>query len=31
MKFIPHDYQARAIDRVLSTPYTGAFMDMGLG
>lgn len=31
MKFEPHDYQRRAIERVMSTPYIGAFMDMGLG
>lgn len=31
MKFIPHEYQQRAIDRVVSDEHVGLFLDMGLG
>lgn len=31
MKFIPHDYQARAIDMVVRQSHVGLFLDMGLG
>ena len=31
MKFIPHEYQARAISRILTQPSVGLFLDMGLG
>lgn len=31
MKFIPHDYQERAINRVISDSHLGLFLDMGLG
>ena len=31
MKFIPHDYQKSATDFVLSHPYCGLILDMGLG
>ena len=31
MKFIPHAYQAKAIDHILTHPSCGLFMDMGLG
>lgn len=31
MKFIPHDYQKRAIERVVNQPRVGLFLDMGLG
>ena len=31
MKFIPHDYQTRAIQRVISQESVGLFLDMGLG
>lgn len=31
MKFIPHDYQRHAIDRIVSDPCLGLFLDMGLG
>lgn len=31
MKFIPHNYQAYCIDRVISDPVIGLFLDMGLG
>ena len=31
MKFMPHDYQARAIDRVVDQESVGLFLDMGLG
>ena len=30
MKFIPHEYQARAIERVISQDKVGLFLDMGL-
>lgn len=31
MKFIPHEYQRRAISFIESHPYAGLFLDMGLG
>jgi SNF2 family DNA or RNA helicase len=31
MKFVPHEYQAHAIERILDTPYIGLFLEMGLG
>lgn len=31
MKFVPHDYQARAIQRVINQERVGLFLDMGLG
>lgn len=31
MKFIPHSYQKYAADRIVSDPYIGLFLDMGLG
>lgn len=31
MKFIPHPYQAYAIERILEQPAIGLFLDMGLG
>ncbi len=31
MKFIPHQYQSYAVDRMLDTPYIGLFLEMGLG
>lgn len=31
MKFIPHDYQKRAIRMILEKPDVGLFLDMGLG
>lgn len=31
MKFIPHSYQQYAIDRIVSDPAVGLFLDMGLG
>lgn len=31
MKFYPHDYQKRAINRVIEQSKTGLFMEMGLG
>ena len=31
MKYCPHDYQAYATDFVLSHPYCGLILDMGLG
>lgn len=31
MKFIPHDYQEGAINRVISDSHLGLFLDMGLG
>ena len=31
MKFIPQDYQKFATDFVLSHPYCGLILDMGLG
>lgn len=29
--FKPHSYQAYSIQRIIDTPYIGAFLDMGLG
>ena len=29
MKFVPHDYQARAIQRVIDQERVGLFLDMG--
>jgi hypothetical protein len=31
LKFVPHDYQRRAIDKILTTPACGLFLEMGLG
>lgn len=31
MKFTPHPYQQYCIDRIISDPYIGLFLDMGLG
>lgn len=31
MKFIPHEYQQRAIDFIIEHPTAGLFLDMGLG
>ena len=31
MRFVPHDYQVRAIEFVASRPYCALFLDMGLG
>ena len=31
MKFIPHDYQERAINRVIEDKHLGLFLAMGLG
>lgn len=31
MRFIPHDYQRRAIEKILTTPACGMFLEMGLG
>lgn len=31
MKFIPHQYQAYATQRILDTPFIGLFLEMGLG
>ena len=31
MRFVPHDYQAYAIQRILDLPNAGLFLDMGLG
>jgi len=31
MKFVPHGYQRYAADRIVSDPYVGLFLDMGLG
>lgn len=30
MKFIPHEYQKRMIDRVVNQKRVGLFLDMGL-
>ena len=30
MKFIPHEYQKRMIDRVIGQERIGLFLDMGL-
>lgn len=31
MKFIPHEYQQRAMDALESQSHFGLFLDMGLG
>lgn len=31
MRFIPHEYQRRAIDKIMTTPAVGLFLEMGLG
>ena len=31
MRFVPHDYQKRAIDMILKNPACGLFLEMGLG
>jgi len=31
MKFIPHKYQAQAINKIIDVPFTGLFLEMGLG
>lgn len=31
MKFIPHKYQEYAIEKIINTPATGLFLEMGLG
>ena len=31
MKFIPHEYQKTAIQKILNCPKVGLFLDMGLG
>lgn len=31
MKFVPHEYQKRAIDKVVDRTHVGLFLDMGLG
>ena len=31
MKFIPHEYQKYASDRVVADPALGLFLEMGLG
>ena len=31
MKFIPHEYQTRAIGRIVNDSSVGLFLDMGLG
>lgn len=31
MKFIPHEYQRFAIEKIIELPETGLLMDMGLG
>lgn len=31
MKFVPHEYQKMAIQKVIDTPRVGLFLDMGLG
>lgn len=31
VRFEPHDYQKTAIDKILTTPRCGLFLDMGLG
>lgn len=31
MKFIPHDYQQEAINRIFDYTHYGLFLDMGLG
>lgn len=31
MKFIPHEYQRTAIEKIIATPAAGLFLEMGLG
>ena len=31
MRFVPHEYQKRAIDKVVDQTHVGLFLDMGLG
>lgn len=31
MKFIPHNYQRYGVERIVTDPYIGLFLDMGLG
>ena len=31
MKFVPHDYQRYCINRMITDPALGLFLDMGLG
>ena len=31
MKFIPHEYQQKAIDRIVNNKRVGRFLEMGLG
>ena len=31
MKFIPHDYQKFAMQKLVEMPEAGLFLDMGLG
>lgn len=31
MKFVPHQYQSMAIEKIYNTPRCGLFLDMGLG
>ena len=31
MKFIPHDYQAYAVDYIVQHPIAAVLLDMGLG
>lgn len=31
MRFIPHDYQKFAIEKLMELPEAGLFLDMGLG
>lgn len=31
MKFIPHEYQRYATERILDTPYIALLLEMGLG
>ena len=31
MKFMPHDYQKRAIRKIVDQDSVGLFLDMGLG
>lgn len=31
MKFIPHEYQQKTIDRIVNNKRFGLFLEMGLG
>lgn len=31
MRFIPHNYQQYAVDKVIQKPAVGLLLDMGLG